>query len=174
MSLAIKLIVIDVDGTLTDGSISLGGNGWEMKSFAASDGLGMRLAQEAGLEIAILSGRSSDAVTQRMRELNVKRVIQGARFKAASFVDLLRDADIKADQTAYIGDDLNDLPAFRLASERIAVAGSPVQLTDCATYVTVARGGQGAVREAIEYLLRRDNIFDIAVEKYLTAEALPQ
>jgi 3-deoxy-D-manno-octulosonate 8-phosphate phosphatase (KDO 8-P phosphatase) len=158
---------MDVDGTLTDGAVVLDSNGLESKRFHVSDGLGIRLAQEAGIEIVVVSGRNSAAVTKRMRELRVKRVFQGVSNKAEIIATLKADLEIVDNQIAFIGDDINDLPAFAQVGVRIAVGdGSPI-LRDRADFVTRRPGGYGAVREAIEEILRRQDKLAPAVQSYL-------
>jgi 3-deoxy-D-manno-octulosonate 8-phosphate phosphatase (KDO 8-P phosphatase) len=165
----VRYIMMDVDGTLTDGSVIIDSEGLESKRFHISDGLGIRLAQEAGLEVVVLSGRKSAAVTKRMRELRVKRVYQGVANKAEVIAKLKADLEIVDEQIAFIGDDINDLPAFSQVGVKIAVGdGSPL-LRDRADYVTRRPGGYGAVREAIEEILRAQETLGLAVQKYLTS-----
>ena len=165
----VRFIVMDVDGTLTDGSVIIDSEGLESKRFHISDGLGIRLAQEAGLEVVVLSGRKSGAVTKRMRELRVKRVYQGVVNKAEVIAKLKADLEIVDEQIAFIGDDINDLPAFSQVGVKIAVGdGSPL-LRDRADYVTRRPGGYGAVREAIEEILRTQDTLALAVQNYLAS-----
>ena len=161
--------MMDVDGTLTDGSVIIDSEGQESKRFHISDGLGIRLAQEAGLEIVVLSGRKSAAVTKRMRELRVKRVYQGVSNKAEVIAKLKADLEIVDEQIAFIGDDINDLPAFSQVGVKIAVADSSAILRDRADYVTRRPGGYGAVREAIEEILRAQETLGLAVQNYLAS-----
>ena len=165
----VKVLVIDVDGTLTDGSVIIDSEGSESKRFHITDGLGIRLAQESGLEIVILSGRKSQAVVKRMRELKVSRVFQGVADKAQVIAQLKIDLELIDSQIAYIGDDINDLPAFFEVGVKIAVGDGSAILRDRADYVTKRPGGYGAVREAIEEILRAQDKMASAVQNYLAA-----
>ena len=165
----VKLVVIDVDGTLTDGSVLIDSEGNESKRFHISDGLGIRLAQESGLEIVILSGRKSQAVVKRMRELKVARVYQGVADKAQAIAKLKLDLELVDTQIAYIGDDINDLPAFFQVGVKIAVGDGSAILRDRADYVTKHPGGSGAVREALEEILRAQDKMVSAVQNYLAS-----
>jgi 3-deoxy-D-manno-octulosonate 8-phosphate phosphatase (KDO 8-P phosphatase) len=165
----VRYIIMDVDGTLTDGSVLIDSEGIESKRFHISDGLGIRLAQEAGLEIVVLSGRKSAAVSKRMRELRVKRVYQGVANKAEIIAKLKTDLEIVDEQIAFIGDDINDLPAFSQVGVKIAVGDASPILRDRADYVTRRPGGYGAVREAIEEILRAQETLGLAVQNYLAS-----
>jgi 3-deoxy-D-manno-octulosonate 8-phosphate phosphatase (KDO 8-P phosphatase) len=164
-------IVLDVDGTLTDGKIVYDDKGGEAKAFHVADGLGIVMAQMMGLRVAILSGRRSVAVERRMAELKVTDIIQGAGDKADKLHGLMREHRLKADQVAYVGDDLNDLPAFDVAGVRIAVANADALLLQRADYVTPRPGGAGAVRDAIDEILRRQAKYEDAVARYLRLSA---
>ena len=163
----VKMIVFDVDGTLTDGGVYYGASGEEHKRFDIADGLGIRLAQCAGIAVAVISGRSSAAVSQRMSGLGVTEVMQGVGNKAVAMADLMRRGGLERHQIAFVGDDINDIPAFELAGVRIAVANAAEPLKARADYVTRARGGSGAGREAIETILREKNAYEDAVAAYL-------
>ena len=163
----VRTIVIDVDGTLTDGSVIIDAEGQESKRFHIADGLGIRLAQSAGIEIVVLSGRKSGAVVKRMRELKVTRVFQGVANKAEVIEKLKADMEIVNDQVAFIGDDINDLPAFSVVGVKIATGDGASILRDRADYVTKRPGGWGAVREAIEEILRAQDKLGLAVNTYL-------
>ncbi len=165
----VRCIVMDVDGTLTDGSVYIDSEGSETKRFHISDGLGIRLAQEAGIEVVILSGRKSPAVTKRMRELRVNRVFQGVSNKAEVVAKLKIDLELIDSQIAYIGDDINDLPAFAQAGVKIATGDGSRILRDRADYVTSRPGGSGAVREAIEEILVAQDKLAGAVNAYLAS-----
>ena len=156
-------------GPLTDGSVIIDSQGQESKRFHISDGLGIRLAQEAGLEVIVLSGRKSPAVTKRMRELRVARVHQGISDKAEVLAKLKADLEVVDQQIAYIGDDINDLPAFAQVGVKIATADGSAILRDRADYVTRRPGGYGAVREAIEEILRAQDKLGLAVQNYLNS-----
>ena len=150
----IELLVLDVDGVLTEGLVHLDGRGVEGKSFHTRDGLGLRLWMRLGHEAAIITGRSSMSVQHRANELGIRHVFQGAGSKVDVFTGLLRDLEMEASQAAVIGDDLPDLPMLRLAGYPIAVADAAEEVRDAAAFVTARPGGRGAVREAIEHLLK--------------------
>ena len=164
----VKLIVLDVDGTLTDGTLLYDGSGsGHSKAFHVTDGLGIVLAQAVGLRIAVVSGRSSRAVETRVRELNIGDLVQSCGDKAAALTALMQTHGLRPEETAFVGDDVNDLPAFRVAGVKIAVADASELLKARADWVTSRPGGHGAVREAIEEILRRQGRLDEAVAAYL-------
>lgn len=164
----VKLIVLDVDGTLTDGTVLYSeGGGVQTKAFHVADGLGIVMAQAAGLRVAVISGRSSRAVETRMAELKVADVIQSCGDKAQALTLLLRQYNLSPEEAAYVGDDINDLPAFGVAGVKIAVANASDTLKARADWVTTHSGGAGAVREAIEEILRRQGRLAEAENAYL-------
>lgn len=160
---AIELLALDVDGVLTDGSIYLDADGREIKRFSAADGVALRAWQRLGLRSAIITGRTSDAVLHRAADLGITTVIQGAKDKSASLDDLLRRTGVPADRIAYIGDDWPDLPVLRRVGYPIAVANAAPHVKALARHITSRRGGDGAVREAIEHLLESLRLLDKAV-----------
>jgi 3-deoxy-D-manno-octulosonate 8-phosphate phosphatase (KDO 8-P phosphatase) len=166
----IRLIVFDVDGTLTAGQVLLDSNGAEEKEFSILDGLGFRLAEAAGITVAIISGRSSNSVKRRMATIPAEHVILNCGDKAAAMQDLQIRVGVICEETAFVGDDLNDLSAFTFAGTKIAVANAVPQLKRQACYITSRSGGAGAGREAIEWILRRQNAYNESVNKYLQRE----
>jgi 3-deoxy-D-manno-octulosonate 8-phosphate phosphatase (KDO 8-P phosphatase) len=167
----VRLLVCDVDGVLTDGTIVLDESGREAKNFSVLDGTALALAHLAGLQVAFLSGRKSGVVTARARECSVRLVCQGVAFKAPAFRDLCRRARVGERETAYIGDDLIDLPVFRLTGLAVAVANAVPEVKRAAHYVTRQSGGRGAVREAVETILRAQGHWDRVLDRYLTDHA---
>lgn len=163
----VKLIVLDIDGTLTDGTLLYSQDGTHSKAFHVADGLGIVLAQGIGLRVAVISGRASRAVETRMAELQVADVLQNCGDKAAALRSLMEKYGLSADETAFIGDDINDLPAFEVAGVKIAVGNATEILQAKADWVTQRVGGQGAVREAIEEILKRQGRLEEAVTAYL-------
>ncbi len=163
----VKLIVLDVDGTLTDGTLLYGDDGRHSKAFHVADGLGIVMAQAVGLRVAVVSARTSHLVETRMAELGVEDLIQNCGDKAAALNGLLEKYHLRAKEAAFVGDDINDLPAFEAAGVKIAVANAAGHLKACADWVTPRAGGQGAVRDAIEEILRRQGRLDEAVAAYL-------
>ncbi len=163
----IKLIVLDVDGTLTDGTLVYGDNGVQTKAFHVADGLGIVMAQAVGVKVAVVSGRASHAVERRMTELKMFDLVQNCGDKAAAIKDLLAKYGLHSDEAAYVGDDINDLPAFAVAGVKIAVANAADVLKAQADWITPRPGGQGAVRDAVDEILRRQGRLDAAVQAYL-------
>ena len=149
----IALLVLDVDGVLTDGRLWFGAGGEELKAFHVRDGLGIKHLLAAGIEVAVLSGRDSPAVTARMRELGVTRVTQGVTDKVAALDELLGALGLPPARTACLVDDPPDRPLMRAAGLAPAVADAHPQVLAAARHVTAARGGTGAVREFCDWLL---------------------
>jgi len=148
-----RLVAFDVDGVFTDGRFYLSDAGCESKSFNTQDGFGIRLLLTAGIEVAVISGRSSKAVEIRMNELGVKHVIQGCKDKVAAFDKLINELGVKINNTVYVGDDVPDLPLLRHAGFAIAVANAVADVQAECDVTTTASGGSGAVREVCEMLL---------------------
>ena len=162
----IKMLVSDVDGVLTEGTIYYGAADIEMKAFNIKDGLGIRLAGWAGLPVVWLTGRCSDAVRRRAAELQVP-VQQGVGDKAAGLRAIAAAHGCTLEEIAYLADDLNDLPALRLAGFPVAVADAVPEVRAIAAYTTQAPGGRGAMREVIEYILRAQGRWEGAVATFL-------
>lgn len=166
----VKLIVLDVDGTLTDGIVHYDTQGVEHKHFHIHDGLGIVMGICAGLRFAVISGRRSVVVEKRMAELGVTDVFLGVGDKAAQMrVLMLRDG-LQPAEVAYIGDDLNDIPAFDAAGVTIAAADAAQYLRARADWVTPRPGGRGAVRDAIDHILACQGRLDEAIAAYLARE----
>jgi 3-deoxy-D-manno-octulosonate 8-phosphate phosphatase (KDO 8-P phosphatase) len=163
----IKLLLMDCDGVLTDGRLTLLENGDELKWFSVRDGLGLELWRRGGLLSGIISGRSSTAVKRRAQELGIDYLQQGSRDKSADFEQILEKAKVEADEVAFIGDDLNDILLMRRAALGIAVADAALETKQSAHYVTQARGGDGAVREVIELILKAQGRWDDLLKGYL-------
>lgn len=150
----IELLVMDVDGVLTDGGIIYTNEGVELKQFHVRDGSALKLWQREGKQAAILTGRSSRLVELRAAEVGIGRVIQGAADKLAAYRRLLAEAGLRREQVCYVGDDVPDLPVLRHCGLAVAVADACPEALAEAHYVTRAAGGRGAVREAVELILR--------------------
>jgi 3-deoxy-D-manno-octulosonate 8-phosphate phosphatase (KDO 8-P phosphatase) len=166
----IKLFLMDVDGTLTDGGVCListpGIGGFsEMKVFEAKDGAGLKLASIMGIRTGFITGRKSQAVQQRADELSVEFVYLGQETKTAAFEDCLKRAGVTAEETAYLGDDLPDMPVAHLAGLAVAVATAAPELKAVCHYVTHAPGGKGAAREVVELILKAQGRWEEAVPK---------
>jgi 3-deoxy-D-manno-octulosonate 8-phosphate phosphatase (KDO 8-P phosphatase) len=153
----IKLLVLDVDGVLTDGSIQIDDHGVERKCFCSADGLGIRLWQKLGYPAAILTGRHGTAVQHRARELDIRYIWQGRMDKRNALAEMLELVDVDPHEVAMVGDDLPDLPVLRICGYPIAVANAVPEVQEEAVYITEATGGHGAVREAVEHLLKAKN-----------------
>ncbi len=163
----IKMLITDVDGVLTDGTIIISADGTESKKFNLLDGHGIKMWHRAGLATAFISGRDASATSIRARQLNVDYVFQGCKKKLPAFEELLEKAGLSENQVAYIGDDLMDLPLVKRAGLGVAVAGSTSELKDVADYVTTAQGGDGAVREVIEYILKDTGKWQELIQRYM-------
>jgi 3-deoxy-D-manno-octulosonate 8-phosphate phosphatase (KDO 8-P phosphatase) len=160
------LLLLDVDGVLTDGSIVYADDGVEIKAFHVRDGSGLKLWQLQGKRAAVISGRRSRAVEVRATELGIDPVIQGAADKLAAYRQLLAGADLRPEQVAFVGDDLPDLPLLGNCGLAVAVADGCAEVRAAAHYVTRAPGGRGAVREVIELILRCQGRWQPVVERY--------
>ena len=165
----ICLLALDVDGVLTDGSINMGAQGELFKSFYAQDGLGISVALRNGLQIAIITGRKSEIIHRRAQELGIQMVQEGVKDKYLALQQLQNQLGLSRGQVAYMGDDLNDLPAFRAAGVTFAPADAVEEVREAASFVTEAAGGRGAVREAIAMILRAQNKWQQIVNAYLNA-----
>ena len=163
----IKLLVLDVDGVLTDGTVLINSDGSEGKNFSVIDGHGIKLWQRAGFSTAIISGRASGATTVRAEQLDISNVVQDATEKLLAYESLLADLEITAQETAYVGDDLLDIPAVKRAGLGVAVLNSVDELKKHADYITKAKGGEGAVREVIELILKKKGKWAELMERYL-------
>ena len=163
---AIRLFVMDVDGVLTAGGISYTASGDELKTFNIRDGLGIKLLQRAGIETAIITGRTSTIVERRAAEIGITHVFQGHEDKRAAFDALLNDTGLTADVVAYIGDDLPDLPLIRKAGLGLTVADGDPRACAAAHWISSRPGGQGAVREAAEMILAAQGKLDSLLGHY--------
>lgn len=149
----IRLLVLDVDGVLTDGHLIYGPRGETLKRFHVHDGLGLVCARRAGLGVAVISARRSRAVAVRMQELGIEEVHQGARDKARIYAGLVQRLSLRAEETAVMGDDLTDLPLMEQAGLALAPANAVHEVRQAADWVARRGGGDGAVREAVQLLL---------------------
>ena len=156
----VRLLVLDVDGVLTEGGIVYGTGGLEVKRFHVRDGSGLKMWRQAGRRSALITGRSSPVVDARAVELGVDFVFQGAADKLAAYRRLLEDAAMPPSAVCYVGDDLPDLPPMRRCGLAAAVADGCREVRGAAHHVTRAAGGRGAVREVIELVLRRQGEWD--------------
>ena len=163
----IKLLVLDVDGVLTDGSIVINSDASESKVFNTLDGHGIKMWQRANLKVAFLSGRFSQPTDHRAKQLKIDCCLQDCYDKLPALKKILNDLDVLPEQTAYIGDDLPDLPAINYVAFGVAVANAVDEVKQYADFVTTRPGGQGAVREVIEYILKETGVWPQLLKKYL-------
>ncbi|MEO1080576.1 MAG: HAD-IIIA family hydrolase [Pseudomonadota bacterium] len=152
-ALAIRLFALDVDGVLTDGRISYSDTGEELKSFNIKDGLGIKLLQRAGINVAIITGRRSAIVERRARELGIDTIVQGREDKLIALRELCSELEVSLEQCAYMGDDLPDLGAIQAAGLGFSVEDGSRAVREAADWCSSRRGGDAAVREACETLL---------------------
>ncbi len=163
----VRMVIFDVDGVLTDGSLFLGDDGQQYKCFNSKDGHGMRMLQDSGISIAILTGRVSNVVKLRMEELGIELVMQGHRAKLPAFEELLRQTGYQPEELAYVGDDVVDLPVMTRVGLAIAVADGHDLVRRHAHWVTSKNGGRGAAREVCELLMEAQGKLDEQLEIYL-------
>ena len=162
----IELILSDVDGVLTDGGIFFDNQGIESKKFHVRDGLGINLWRKAGYQFGILTSRNSHIVKVRAAELGIGIVRQGSEDKLGKALEVIAECGLKPEQVCFIGDDLPDLPIMKRAGLGVAVADAPRELREAAHYTTRLAGGQGAVREVVELVLRHKQQWDDLIQKY--------
>jgi len=168
----IKLFLMDVDGTITNGTVNLisladGGGVAEMKAFNSQDGMGLKLAHTMGIRTGFITGRKSPAVSQRAHELSVEFVYLGQATKTAAFNECLQKAGLQEDEVAYMGDDLPDMPVAIRAGLAVAVADAAPELKAIAHYVTNRRGGEGTAREVVELILKAQGRWEEAIPRAL-------
>ena len=163
----IRLLILDIDGVMTDGGLQFDNRGEEYKTFNSLDGHGIRMLLECGIEIAVITGRNSGIVSHRMNELGVTHIYQGYRDKLLAYEKLLQDTGLESGQTAYVGDDLPDLPVMRRVGLAIAVQNAHVFVKQHCDWVTTARGGNGAVREVTDFILQAQSLLTARQDSYL-------
>lgn len=162
----IKLLLMDCDGVLTDGRITLLPNGDEQKTFHVRDGQGLVLLHHAGLISGIISGRSSLSVEHRARELGIKFIYQGAANKVNDFEEILAESGLTPEITAFIGDDVTDIPLMRRVGLAIAVADAVLEVKKVAHFITDNKGGAGAVREVSDLILKSQQNWNNLMQQY--------
>ncbi|NJD62872.1 MAG: HAD family hydrolase [Deltaproteobacteria bacterium] len=164
----VRLFLLDVDGVLTDGGIILDGDGRETKRFHVRDGHGIKMLQRAGVGVGIITGRTSEVVAVRAKELGISLVRQGAVDKVASWREILASTGVPPAETAYVGDDIVDVPLMRQVGFAATVADAESYVRDAADFVSTRAGGHGAVREIIEFVLRSGGAWDKVASRYFT------
>lgn len=159
-ALAVQLLALDVDGVLSDGRVTYASDGSELKSFNIKDGLGIKLLQRCGVQVAIITGRRSEMVARRARELGIVELMEGRDDKLSALQELCARLGLTLAECAYMGDDLPDLGAIRAAGLGLTVADAVTDVRAVADWCSVAPGGAGAVREAAEWLLQARGQWD--------------
>lgn len=163
----IRLLIFDVDGVLTDGSLFIGDDGQEYKAFNSRDGHGIKMLQKHGVIVAIITGRTSKVVEHRMENLGVTHVYQGKLHKHPAYEELLEKLGISAEQTAYVGDDVVDLPVMRKVGLAIAVQDAHPLVRAHSHWQTPSGGGRGAARDVCEMLLEAKGVLQTELDSYL-------
>jgi 3-deoxy-D-manno-octulosonate 8-phosphate phosphatase (KDO 8-P phosphatase) len=164
----VRLMIFDVDGVLTDGSLHYGADGELIKTFNVLDGHGIKLLQQSGVAAAIISARKSEIVARRAADLGIRHLFQGVHDKRVAFEQLLAQTALDADACGFIGDDVIDLPILLQVGFAASVPGAHPEVRARVHYVTQAQGGRGAARELCDYLLRAQGNYDAALAPYLS------
>lgn len=162
----IRVVILDIDGVLTDGAIGYGGDGMEVKFFDVKDGHAIKMLQRAGLVVGVISGRGSAANRKRAEELKFDFLIENAKDKLVAFEEVLESRELSPDECLYMGDDVIDLPVLLRVGVSAAPADSVPEVLEQALLVTAARGGHGAVREVAVRLLKEQGLWEGLMEKY--------
>lgn len=163
----LKLLILDVDGVLTDGRLFFDDHGKEYKCFHARDGHGIKLLRQSGVEVAVISGRKSNSVALRMQNLGVELVYQGHENKRAAFAEILQTLNLQAVQVAHVGDDVLDLPVMTQVGFAVAVADANFAVKQRADWCTQTSGGLGAVREVCDLIMQVQGTFEAMLQNYL-------
>jgi len=165
----VKVLIVDIDGVMTDGRIVYSGYGEELKFFDVQDGFGMSLLQKAGIKTVIITAKKSKIVRHRARDLNVTKAYQGFLDKAAPFRDALKRFRVTAEEVCFMGDDLLDIPVLKRAGLAVAVPNAVEEVRAAAHFITGAKGGRGAVREICDIILKSQDKWDLVTSKYFQA-----
>jgi len=163
----IELVIFDIDGVMTDGSLFFDNNGDEYKAFNSLDGHGLRMLQECGVQVAVITGRQSELVKHRMHDLGVTLLYQGYRDKRPAFEALLKEVRLNKDQITYVGDDVVDLPIMSQLDFAIAVQNAHPFVKQHAHWITDRTGGRGAVRDVCEFILEAKGLLNDKLRSYL-------
>lgn len=165
--LPVKMLLLDVDGVLTSGSVIYNDDEVETKVFSVKDGLGIRLLMDAGIQVGIITGRSSGALLARTRNLGIELVYDGVKDKEAVLEKIMSENELSYDEIAFAGDDLPDIRVMKKTGCPFTVADACSEVKDVSVYTTEKRGGRGAVREICELILKTKGLWDQAIEKFL-------
>jgi 3-deoxy-D-manno-octulosonate 8-phosphate phosphatase (KDO 8-P phosphatase) len=163
----VRLLILDVDGVLTDGSLQFDNRGEEYKTFNSLDGHGIRMLLDNAIEVAVITGRESKIVSHRMSDLGVRHIYQGCRDKLSAFEELLQTTGLKPELAAYVGDDLPDLPIMQRVGLAIAVNNAHAFVKQHCDWVTTLPGGKGAVREVTDLILESQSLLEARQKQYL-------
>ncbi|WP_300356381.1 HAD-IIIA family hydrolase [Fusobacterium sp.] len=166
----IKLVVLDVDGTLTDGKLYIDNMGNEMKAFDVKDGLAISQSIKQGIKFAIITGKTSKIVERRGKELGIQEIVQGSWNKIEALEKILKKYDITFDETAYIGDDLIDLKPMKLCGFSACPKDSVNEIIEISDFVSTKNGGCGAVREILEFILKKENLWENIINNFSATE----
>jgi 3-deoxy-D-manno-octulosonate 8-phosphate phosphatase (KDO 8-P phosphatase) len=163
---SLKLLILDVDGVLTDGKVIMDDAGRELKHFHVRDGHGLKMLMRSGVEVVFLTGRQSAVVEHRARDLGVREVHQGAKNKLEWYPEIVEKRGLSGDQVGYVGDDIVDVPFMKRVGFAVAVADAMEEVRRAAHYVATQKGGQGAVREVCDMILKIQGTWDEVAKKY--------
>jgi len=164
---AIRIFLMDVDGVMTGGGIILGSRELELKRFHVQDGMGITLIKSAGLQVGILTGRTSEAVTLRSRELDIDMVYQGSGNKLKGYATLKQRYEFEDSEVLYIGDDIQDIPILKRVAIPVCVRDAVAEAKKYAFHVTVCASGDGAIRETVDWFLKKRGDYNVIIEKML-------
>ncbi len=165
----IKLVIFDIDGVLTTGALFIGDDGQEYKAFNSKDGHGLRMLQDGGIEVAIITGRSSNVVEHRAKDLGISRIYQGKRHKLPAYEELIKEMGLKHSQVAYVGDDVVDLPVMSKVGLAICVQDGHSFVKKHAHWITENNGGCGAGRDVCEMILDAQGKLHDMLQSYISA-----
>ncbi len=159
-------MIFDIDGVMTDGGLTVGDDGQEYKTFHSHDGLGLKLLKRSGIELAIITGRTSDVVMHRAKNIGAKHVYQGAEDKLVAYQDLLKTLDLAPEETGFMGDDIVDIPPMLRCGLAVSVPAAFDVVKERAHYVTTRLAGKGAVREVCELIMQAQNTYETVTARY--------
>lgn len=164
---AIRLLILDVDGILTSGVVYYGSDGFEMKGFHLHDGLGIKLLQKTGVAVAVISGKNSDPVARRLKELHIQHAYLGYEDKIPPYEELKQQLQLKDHEIAHMGDDLPDLPLLQRVGLALTVEAAPAIIKQHADFIAKMKPGKGAVREACEFIMEAQGSYQSVIQSYL-------
>ena len=163
----IKMFLLDVDGVMTDGSLFYTREGEEIKVFNVKDGMGIKLLRKAGIEVGVISARNSHPLHIRLKDLGIERAYTGNERKVEALEDIVKENSLKYEEIAYMGDDYVDIPVMKRVGFPIAVADAVEEVKNIAVYTTKSEGGKGAVREAVEFILKLRGDFEDLIKEFI-------